>query len=126
MAVFVVDGLQPDDIDIGDGEQGRRSPRSLDLPIEVRQSRRPHPRAGQLVGLGDRELLEERVTVDLRLPAVPRGLLAIAGGLLEIGCAGRLPSAAARSAAASWRLSTARCNRPAIVRPSRVRLASRS
>jgi hypothetical protein len=84
MTVLVVDRLQADDIDVGDGEQGRRPTGSLDLALEVCQPRRAHARAGQLVGLGDRELLEQRVTVDLCLQAVTRGLFAVAGGLFAI------------------------------------------
>ena len=81
----VVDRLQTDDVDIGDGEQGRRSARPLDLPFEVRQACGAHSCSRELVGFGDRELLKQRVAVELRLEPVASRLLAVVGRLLAIG-----------------------------------------
>jgi len=57
MAACVVDRLQTDDVDVGNGELARGSAGTIDLEVELRQPWAPGARAGQHVGLGDRELV---------------------------------------------------------------------
>ncbi len=67
MAKRVVDSLRSDDVDVRNDELRRCSARAFDLVIEIREPRRARTRLGQVVGLGDCQLVEQRVAVGLGL-----------------------------------------------------------
>ncbi len=75
----VVDRLQPHDIDVGDDQQAGGPVAAIQLAIEVRQARRTGAGSGQGVGLGDRELVCERLAVDEGVTPLARSLLAVLG-----------------------------------------------
>jgi hypothetical protein len=87
MAVRVVDGLQTDDVDVGNDEHRLSPAGTIDLVIEVRQSRPARSRPRQDVYLGDQQLVQQLGAICLCLQPVARRLLAIV----------RRPSAIARS-----------------------------
>ena len=82
MAVRVVDSLQTDDIDVANDEPPGRSAGTVDLMLKVGQPRGASARPGQLVGLSDRQLVQQRVAVSQGLQPVVSRLLAITGRLL--------------------------------------------
>lgn len=84
MTAGVVDRLQTDDVDVGHDEPSVRPAGTIDLVVEVEQPRRASTSPGELVGLGDRERLQQRVAVRLSLLAIARSLLAIAGRLFTV------------------------------------------
>ena len=98
----VVDDLQTDDVDVDRHELAalRRSAGTIDLMLELRQAGRTGPRPGEMIGLGDRELVQQCVAIGLRLDAISTGLLTVTGSPLPVR-RGRslLSAAAARSAA---------------------------
>ena len=84
MAVGVVDGLQADDVDVGNHERSHRSAGASDLVINVLKAGRARPRPGQPISLGDRELMQQLVTVCLGLQRAARGLRAVTSRLCSV------------------------------------------
>jgi len=103
MAVRVVDELEADNVDIDSNQLAARSVGTIDLAVNVREACRPHACAGELVGLGDRELLQKRVADLLgRRPVTGRGV-AVTGGGVAVG-RGRGSVLSCRSSVARPRL----------------------
>jgi hypothetical protein len=80
----VVDGLQPDHVDVGDYERSHRSMGTIDLLVNRLQTGRARSRPGQPVRLRDRSLAQQLVAFGLGLQPLTSGLLTITGRLLAI------------------------------------------
>lgn len=86
VALGVVDGLQSDDVDVGDDEPSAGPAAAVQLVVEVGQARRARACPGQLVGLGERDLACERLAVDEGAqPLVGRPFAVLCCGLTVLG-----------------------------------------
>lgn len=77
MTLCVVDGLQSDDIDVGDDELGASSAAAIQFAVKVGQAGRSRAGACQRVGLGNRQLACERLAVNEGVAPLPRPLFAV-------------------------------------------------
>lgn len=84
MAVSVIHPFQADHINIGDHELAGGPAGAINLVVQIGETGRACARPGHLVGLGERELVKQRVAVGLSLRPVTCRLGAIGGGLLAI------------------------------------------
>jgi hypothetical protein len=73
----IVDGLQPDDVDVCDDEPPAGSVTAIEFLVKVGQAGRSRACSGQRVGLRDRELACERLAVGQGMSTLARSLFAV-------------------------------------------------
>ena len=99
MAVRVVDSLQPLDVDVSDEEHARRSPGTIDLPVEFHETGLARSRPREYVGLSERELGLQSLAVCVRLRPVTSRRPTVTSRVLAVSR--RLRSTLSRGGAAS-------------------------
>ena len=84
VTLAVVERLEPDDVDVGDDEQAVAATAALELVIELDETGRSSPRAGELVVGGAVQRIGEQLAIDERVQALAGGLFAILGRALAV------------------------------------------
>jgi hypothetical protein len=72
------EGLQSDDVDVGDDEQAAGAPAEINLAVKFSEARGSRSRAGQRVIRGEGKRVCEQLAVNERVHALEGGLFAVA------------------------------------------------